>query len=215
MISFFQYILSKYNLCKKENIIPFTIFLGIFVYVLIYIYVIIYKQNYINEVNTYLVYIIMTDLALSTLLYSFTKNNENYKENKNEKSESEDDKNESNDNEGDDELSEHSSVDSYNVDFNNLLNLNKQNLQNIFYHKMQNNVVDNEINENFKKLDTINELQNELQNTQNEILNDETLNETLNDETLNEFNGVEEPEVVSDEKKKKSRKQKVKKEVSE
>lgn len=64
-----QYLLNASGMCKTQQILSYSIALGLIVYSSIYLYLLFYNNDYLSIFNKFIIYIVVVDLLLSAFYY--------------------------------------------------------------------------------------------------------------------------------------------------
>lgn len=109
-----QYLLNASGMCKTQQILSYSIALGLILYSSIYLYLLFYNEEYLSIFNKFIIYIVVVDLLLSAFYYFNIKEKNDapklqIKSKKEQKEESEDESDE--EDEDDDEEVEYMSSD--------------------------------------------------------------------------------------------------------
>lgn len=64
-----QYLLNASGMCKTQQILSYSIALGLILYSSIYLYLLFYNNEYLSIFNKFIIYIVVVDLLLSAFYY--------------------------------------------------------------------------------------------------------------------------------------------------
>jgi hypothetical protein len=64
-----QYLLNASGMCKTQQILSYSIALGLILYSSIYLYLLFYNEEYLSIFNKFIIYIVVVDLLLSAFYY--------------------------------------------------------------------------------------------------------------------------------------------------
>ena len=64
-----QYLLNASGMCKTQQILSYSIALGLILYSSIYLYLLFYNDEYLSIFNKFIIYIVVVDLLLSAFYY--------------------------------------------------------------------------------------------------------------------------------------------------
>lgn len=64
-----QYLLNASGMCKTQQILSYSIALGLILYSSIYLYLLFYNNDYLSIFNQFIIYIVVVDLLLSAFYY--------------------------------------------------------------------------------------------------------------------------------------------------